>query len=704
MVECVNIEELIAAQAQIETKNDAVKLLVKLDLILNQAANAYHDDDDPIIADHEYDALVKIAKAIEQDFDLKSKALSRIGAKSTKGFKKIKHARPMLSLANGFSSEDIFDFDQYIRDFLSLGDAPVEYFAEPKIDGLSLSLRYEGGKLVHAVTRGDGEEGEDVTANALTIGDIPRSIDTSIAVVEVRGEVYMRRDDFVAFCEAEVQAGRKAAANPRNAAAGSLRQINPDITKSRPLRFMAYAWGELSEVPFVSQSTANQHLHEWGFKTDDLAKAFTGIEPLLAHYHDISTHRSEIPYDIDGVVYKVNDLMLQERMGFRATTPRWAIAHKLPAETAFTRLLAIDIQVGRTGALSPVARLEPVTVGGVVVSNATLHNADYIEGRDSNGKPIREGRDIREGDLVEIYRAGDVIPKIKDVVIGERDKDSLPYRFPTHCPQCGSVAIRDVGEAVHRCTGGLICPAQAIEGLKHFVSRDAFDIDGLGSKQVELFFSLGWIKTPVDIFTLSKRAERIKALEGFGELSVQKLIDAIENARKMPLDRVLFGLGIRHIGQGAARDIARHFNTWENFVTSIDMGAQELALIDGIGTVMVNSLVEKFQDPAQRAVIDELVAQLDIERVEAPTQVQSPFTAKTLVFTGNLTSMSRAEAKVRAENMGAKVSSAVSAKTDFLIAGPGAGSKAKKAAELGVIVLNEEDFLRVLEGGEIVAT
>ena len=698
----MNLSKLTTFDVRTATNENLKTYVSELDQFLSDASQKYHDDDAPIVDDGTYDLLIAKARYIQSNFsNFGFKSLKQVGAKSSKGFGKIKHSRPMLSLANGFTQEDITDFDRYIRDFLSLGDRPVSYFVEPKIDGLSLSLRYEDGNLVSAATRGDGSVGEDVLSNAQTISDIPAKIDTDIAVVEIRGEVYMRRDDFAVFNAGEENAGRKVAANPRNAAAGSLRQINPEVTKSRPLKFMAYAWGEISDIPFETQANASKQLKSWGFKTDDLAKACESIVEVLAQYHYISTHRADIAYDIDGVVYKVDELALQDRLGFRSTTPRWAIAHKLPSESAFTRLKDIEIQIGRTGALSPVARLEPVTVGGVVVSNATLHNADYIAGRDSKGQPIREGRDIRVGDLVEIYRAGDVIPKIKDVVLTERPADARPYLFPKNCPACGSPVERPEGEAVHRCTGGMVCMVQRLEGLKHFISRDAMNIDGLGAKQIEQFFSWGWVNQFRDIFDLSAYREELSQKEGFGTLSVDKMMSSIEAAKRVDFDRFLFGLGIRHIGAGSARDIAKQFGTWDHFrsVMNADDCEAQLTQIDGIGSSIVASLIDVFSNLSKYVEIDLLAKKLDIQEMIVSRHQKSAFTDKTVVFTGNLEGMSRAEAKARSEAIGAKVASSVSTKTDYLIAGPGAGSKAKKAEALGVIVLDESQFVKVLEGG-----
>ncbi len=561
---------------------------------------------------------------------------------------------------------------------------------------------------MQAATRGDGEVGEDVTANARTIADIPQVVTGAPRVMEVRGEVYMSHADFAALNARAAATGDKTFANPRNAAAGSLRQLDATITASRPLRFFAYAWGQLSQPLAATQFDAIARLRDMGFPTNPLTRLCASPRDLLAHYRAIEAQRATLGYDIDGVVYKVNDLALQARLGFRSATPRWAIAHKFPAELAWTRLESIDIQVGRTGALSPVARLSPVTVGGVVVSNATLHNEDYIAGRDARGNPIREGRDIRVGDWVQVYRAGDVIPKIADVDPSRRPDGSLPFVFPHSCPECGSPAHRAEGDAVRRCTGGLTCPAQAIERLKHFVSRGAFDIEGLGARQIEMFYNDPDlpVKTPADIFTLPARdaanpLKKLKNREGYGDISVAKLFAAIAARRVIPLDRLIFGLGIRHAGEAAAGLLARHFGTWQAFETTVTDAAPgspawaELTAIDGVGATLAASLAEAFQNPAERAAIDALVALLDVQPV-APAAANSPVAGKTLVFTGTLERMTRAEAKARAEALGAKVAGSVSAKTDLLIAGPGAGSKAKEAARLGIRVIDEEAWLSLI--------
>lgn len=699
----IAVEDLNAAQAEQE--------LARLADALAAANQAYHGADAPKISDAEYDRLRQRNHAIEERFPKLKRADSpseQVGATPAEGFGKVQHSVPMLSLGNAFSTEDVEEFDRRIRKYLGLGDGDkLSYTAEPKIDGLSLSLRYEGGKLVRAATRGDGRTGEDVTANARTIDDVPTTLKGAPEVLEIRGEVYMSHADFAALNKRQEEAGAKTFANPRNAAAGSLRQLDSRITRSRPLKFFAYTWGALSEPLADTQKGALDRMEELGFSTNPLTALCTGPSELIAHYEKIEAQRATLGYDIDGVVYKVNDLALQERLGFRSTTPRWATAHKFPAELAWTRLEAIDIQVGRTGALSPVARLAPVTVGGVVVSNATLHNEDYIAGLDSRGEPIREGRDIRIGDWVQVYRAGDVIPKIADVDLARRPADAQPYVFPTVCPECGSDAVREPGDAVRRCTGGLICPAQAVEKLKHLVSRAAFDIDGLGAKQVEQFYLDGWIAEPADIFTLKERygagAESLQNRDGWGAKSADNLFAAIEDARRVPLARLIFALGIRHVGEVASNLLAVHYGTFEALekalVAAQDLSGpawEDLIGIDGVGVVMAGSLVATFAQEAERASIDRLLAQLDVQPAKRPETQDSPVAGKTVVFTGTLEKMTRAEAKARAERLGAKVSGSVSARTDLLVAGPGAGSKAAKAAELGVETLDEDGWLALI--------
>ncbi|MCX8509954.1 MAG: NAD-dependent DNA ligase LigA, partial [Rhodobacteraceae bacterium] len=566
-----------------------------------------------------------------------------------------------------------------------------------------------GGGLVQAAPRGDGEVGENVTENARTIADIPQRLTGAPDVLEVRGEVYMSHADFATLNARQAAAGEKIFANPRNAAAGSLRQLDAAITAARPLRFFAYSWGEMSAPLADSQMGAVGRLRSLGFQTNPHTRLCHSTAELLATYRAIEQDRARLGYDIDGVVYKVDDLALQARLGFRSTTPRWAIAHKFPAELAWTRLLGIDIQVGRTGALSPVARLAPVTVGGVVVSNATLHNEDYIAGRDAKGNLIRDGKDIRPGDWVQVYRAGDVIPKIADLDLSQRPEGTEAYVFPHLCPECGSDAVREEGDAVRRCSGGLICPAQAVEKLKHFVSRGAFDIEGLGTKQIEMFFADDQlpVREPADIFTLATRDSanitKLKNRDGFGEKSVAYLFQAIEERRKIPLNRLIFALGIRHVGESAANLLARNYASWAAFeaaMTEATIGEgpdwAALTAIDGVGDVLAASVVNGFHQAAERASIDRLVAHLQIEDVAAPQAEGSPVAGKTVVFTGTLEKMTRAEAKARAEALGAKVAGSVSARTDLLVAGPGAGAKAKEAVKLGIETIDEETWLRLI--------
>lgn len=699
-----DVEKLTEAEARVE--------LARLAQAIAEANRAYHTLDAPEISDADFDALKRRNAAIEARFPALKRPDSPsdlVGATVADGFGKVAHAVPMLSLENAFDDSDVADFVDRVRSFLG-HTGPLAFTAEPKIDGLSLSLRYERGVLVQAATRGDGAVGENVTENARTIADIPQLLPDAPDLVEVRGEVYMSHADFAALNARQAANGDKVFANPRNAAAGSLRQLDAGITAARPLRFFAYAWGALSAPLSDSQFGAIRRLQAMGFQTNPLTVLADSPEALLSHYRNIEAQRASLGYDIDGVVYKVDDLALQARLGFRSSTPRWAIAHKFPAELAWTRLEGIDIQVGRTGALSPVARLQPVTVGGVVVSNATLHNEDYIAGRDAKGNLIRGGKDIRVGDWVQVYRAGDVIPKINDIDLAQRPESAVPFVFPRLCPECGSQAHRAEGDAVRRCTGGLICPAQAIERLKHFVSRGAFDIEGLGARQIEMFFKDGLlpIRTPADIFTLAARnAANLAKLEnrdGYGKTSVTKLFAAIEAKRRIPLDRLIFALGIRHAGEAAAGLLARHYGTWAAFeaaVTAARPGTPdwaELTAIDGVGSVLATSLTEAFQNEAERAAIDALVAQLDPQPVEKP-KGDSALAGKTVVFTGTLERMTRAEAKARAEALGAKVAGSVSAKTDFLVAGPGAGSKAKEAERLGVTTLTEDEWLNLAGAG-----
>ncbi len=847
--------------------------LARLALEIAEANLDYHRLDAPLISDAGYDALKRRNAAIEARFPALKRGDSpsdQIGGALRSGFGKVTHRVRMLSLENAFADQDVLDFEDRIRKFLG-EEGPIAFTAEPKIDGLSLSLRYEGGHLVQATTRGDGETGENVTANALTIADIPRQVTEAPQVLEVRGEVYMSHADFAALNERQAQAGEKTFANPRNAAAGSLRQLDAWVTAARPLRFFAYAWGELSEPLASTQKAAIDRLAAMNFPVNPLTAICRTPADLLAQYRMIESQRATLGYDIDGVVYKVNDLALQARLGFRSTTPRWAIAHKFAAELAWTRLLAIDIQVGRTGALSPVARLHPVTVGGVVVSNATLHNEDYIAGRDAKHRPIRDGRDIRIGDWVQVFRAGDVIPKIADVDLSQRPAGAEPYIFPDACPECASPAHRGEGDSTRRCTGGLICPAQAVERLKHFVARAAFDIEGLGAKQIEMFFNDTDlpVKTPADIFTLAARdannpLKKLKNRDGFGEKSVTNLFAAIEAKRRIRLDRFIVSLGIPDVGKTKSRDLAKHHVSWaaleqtlhkvanariqkttetwasfdfnnpnweevisiarevrfrelnfwnkiyyfdgiaghgllksirthisslteaqarevsgrvfseiskpdtrypdrkskmldglgghegfanglaehvdrlryfwslfskslhfsgsldaffgqfggwstaskkmQSFVKSDDKIRKDVLPMVEVGTKTVTSIIDFFANPKNSRMLGELFEQVTPESLEleqvtseslevAKVDPSNAIFGKTLVFTGKLEKMTRFEAEARAEALGAKVAGSVSAKTDLVIAGPGAGSKAKAAAALGIPIIDEDAWL-----------
>ncbi|MEL6277317.1 MAG: NAD-dependent DNA ligase LigA [Pseudomonadota bacterium] len=728
--------------AQVDVADlDEALARAELDRLAEEIARhdaAYHGDDAPVISDAEYDALKRRNLEIEARFPALKRADSpseKVGAAASERFVKVRHAVPMLSLGNVFDDEELADFVAGVRRFLSLDeDEVLAMTAEPKIDGLSLALRYENRELVQAATRGDGAEGEDVTRNALTIAEIPTRLPESApALIEIRGEVYMTHSDFQALNTRQAEreaAGDKSAkvfANPRNAAAGSLRQLDPAITKSRPLRFFAYAWGEAPELPAETQAGVLEAFGAWGMPVNPLTQRCETVEALLAHYRAIEAQRASLGYDIDGVVYKVDRLDWQGRLGFRSRTPRWATAHKFPAEQATTVLEAIDIQVGRTGSLTPVARLRPVTVGGVVVSNATLHNEDYIRGIGNDGQVIRadaEGApiDIRPGDTVTVQRAGDVIPQIVAVDLALRPVEAEAYVFPLKCPVCGSHAVREEGEAVRRCTGGLICDAQIVERLKHFVSRNAFDIEGLGAKQVEAFHADGWVSQPADIFYLRERygggLQQLKNREGWGEKSADNLFAAIDEKRAIPLERLIYALGIRHVGETSGRLLARRYGSWDAFEAAMKLarapaskedakenaGApeieawNELLNIDGVGAVMAAAVVEFFAEPRNLESLERLTDQLDIVDAEQPQTTDSPVAGKTVVFTGSLEQMSRAEAKARAEALGAKVSGSVSAKTDLVVAGPGAGSKLKKAEELGVEVKTEDEWLALIGG------
>ena len=687
------------------------------------AANeAYHSDSAPIMDDATFDAKFRRLTALESAFpELKgAEALSdKVGAKPSGKFAKIRHRVPMLSLNNAFADEDIADFVTRVRTFLGRkDDQPIAFTAEPKIDGLSLSLRYEKGELVSAATRGDGEEGEDVTANARTISEIPHLLKGKDVpdIAEVRGEIYLGHADFAAINQRQREKEEREFANPRNAAAGSLRQLDVSITASRPLRFFAYAWGEMPVLPATTQFGVVEAFARWGFRTNPLMVRCESVEAMLERYRLIESQRASLGYDIDGVVYKVDDLALQARLGFVARAPRWAIAHKFPAELATTVLEAIDIQVGRTGALSPVARLKPVTVGGVVVTNATLHNEDYIRGFDSKGLPIRDGSDIRIGDTVTVKRAGDVIPRVEAVDLAKRPADAQPYVFPTTCPVCGSDAVREHNprsgkeDAVRRCTGGLICEAQAVERLKHFVSRDALDIDGLGDKQIEFFHADPDlpVKEPADIFTLAERdaanLKKLKDKEGFGATSTKKLFEAIEARRKPPLNRFIFGLGIRHIGETNARLLARHYGSFEALqaacLAAENPESEERAAldaIDGVGPTVVEALLQFFAEEHNQQMLARLLAQVEPQPLEAVAS-SSPVAGQIVVFTGALERMTRDEAKAMAERLGAKVAGSVSSKTNLLVAGPGAGSKLKDAAKHGVKVIDEAGWFELVGG------
>ena len=685
---------------------DELKLLSKR---IKKANREYYTNDAPKISDAKYDELKKRNSELENLFPhlkLKHSVSNDVGGPLLSGFSKITHKVPMLSLGNAFSEKDINDFDERTRKFLSLDqNETVLYAAEPKIDGLSLSLMYENGELVYGATRGDGEVGENVTNNAHVIPSIPQFLEGAPETLEVRGEIYMDHSDFGILNELQLESGLKVFSNPRNAAAGSLRQLDPSITKERPLKFMAYAWG-LSSTPLgASHYDSVKYLERLGFEVNPLTKVCHTVEQLIGHYKNIERSRSSLGYDIDGVVYKINDLKYQERLGFRSTTPRWAIAHKFAAELAWTRLQAIEIQVGRTGAMSPVARLSPVTVGGVVVSNATLHNEDYISGLDSKGKNLRSGGDIRIGDLVQVYRAGDVIPKIAEIDVSNREKGSLPYIFPLKCPSCGSITKREVGDAVRRCNEFLTCPAQKMERLKHFVGRATFDIDGLGAKQVEMFFNDEElrIKEPADIFTLQERDKlnitKLRDRNGWGKKSAENLFTAIEEKREISLQKFIFAMGIRHIGEQVSGLLAKHYLSWNEFIEVVKDAAdgkitalESLTQIDGIGEVMVQSLVSTLCHPKQLQEIENVVSKLSIKSVELQTYFNSKIDGKSLVFTGTLENMSRAEAKACAEKLGAKVLGAVSSTTDILVAGIGSGSKVRKAEKLGIEIIDENKW------------
>ncbi|MEX6504796.1 NAD-dependent DNA ligase LigA [Jiella sp. M17.18] len=692
------------AQKPVEdlTENEAAEELARLAAEIAGHDRRYFQEDAPTVSDAEYDALRRRNAAIEARFPeliREDSPSARVGSEVSEKFGKIRHALPMLSLDNAFSDEDVRDFARRVRRFLKLAeDAPLAITAEPKIDGLSLSLRYEGGALVSAATRGDGTTGEDVTRNARTVTDIPNRLKGEAPdVFEVRGEVYMSHAGFAALNEHQAETGGPVYANPRNAAAGSLRQLDAGITRQRGLKFFAYAWGEASAVPGETQTEVVAALGRMGFPVNPLMARFDTIEGLIAHYHAIEEKRSSLGYDIDGVVYKVDDLALQRRLGFVSRSPRWAIAHKFPAEQATTVLHAIEIQVGRTGALTPVAKLDPVTVGGVVVQNATLHNAEEIE-----------RLDVRVGDTVKIQRAGDVIPQVLGIVPEKRPAGAEPFSFPSVCPcELKTEVVREetasgAQSVVRRCTGEFACPFQRREHLKLFVSRKAFDIEGLGDKQIDLFYDDPdfRVRTPADIFKMRGRNEaglkKLKDKEGFGEVSARNLFDAIEARRTIALDRLIFSLGIRHVGEATAKTLARAYGTFDAFhaaamkVAEGDAeAAAEMDALEDIGEAVITAVSRFFSEEHNRKLVEELVAELDVQEAEKPAAT-SPVSGQTIVFTGSLEKMTRDEAKAMAEALGAKVAGSVSRKTDLVVAGPGAGSKLAKASELGIEVIDED--------------
>ncbi|MDX2102143.1 MAG: NAD-dependent DNA ligase LigA [Alphaproteobacteria bacterium] len=691
----IDVERLTIFEAETELKRLAAEIAAH--------DRAYHEQDAPTVSDAAYDRLRLRNERIEKRFPSLVQADSpsrRVGAAPASGFAKHSHRAPMLSLGNAFEEEDVEAFATSIRTFLERDFAvanppPLTMVAEPKIDGLSISLTYENGRFTRGATRGDGSVGEDVTANLMTLPDaeLPRRLADAPELLEVRGEIYMTRTDFLALNDQLQAAGEKPLANPRNGAAGALRQLDPDVTRRRPLRLFAYALGHSSSPIADTQWGILQRLAAWGFPATGLARRCDDVADLLAQYRRIGDARADLPYEIDGVVYKVDRLDWQERLGFVARSPRWAIAHKFPAEQARTRLRAITIQVGRTGALTPVAELEPIGVGGVLVQRATLHNEDEIA-----------RKDIRVGDLVIVQRAGDVIPQIVASLPEHRPEGTEPFAFPTHCPVCGSAATRDADEAVRRCSGGLVCSAQTVERLKHMVSRDAFDIDGLGQQSIEAFFADGLLKTPADLYRLTPTD--LTGREGWADLSIRNLMAAIDARRELPLDRFLFGLGIRRIGEANAKLLARHYGDWDSLVSAMTAAAdpasparQELVAINRIGPNIAADLVAFFIEPHNQAVLAALVAAVRVLPVAAPVAAASAITGKTVVFTGELTAMGRREAKARAEALGAKVAGSVSAKTDIVIVGSDAGSKAVKARELGLTIWDESQWLQVAQAG-----
>jgi len=702
-----DVADLTKAQAKVEHK--------RLALELEGHDRRYYQEDAPSVSDAEYDALRRRFNAIEKrfpEFVTSESPSQKIGAAPSGRFRKVRHAVPMLSLDNAFAEADVRDFVGRIARFLKLADDRIDFSAEPKIDGLSMSLRYEHGELVTAATRGDGAEGEDVTANIRTLEDVPEKLKGRNVpeICEVRGEVYMTKKAFLALNERQKAAGDTIFANPRNSAAGSLRQKDPSITASRPLGFFAYAWGEMSDMPEATQSGMIKWFERCGFKTNPLTKLCHSIDELIAFHRRIEEQRAELDYDIDGVVYKVDRIDWQERLGFVSRTPRWAIAHKFPAERAMTVLRDIEIQVGRTGSFTPVGKLEPVGVGGVIVQNVTLHNEDYIKGIGNKGEVLREGRDIRIGDTVIVQRAGDVIPQVVDVVIDKRPKNAREFHFPKKCPcPLHTDVVREetaTGEegSRARCSGEFACPYQKIEHLKLFCSRRAFDIDGLGEKQIEYFFEQGWVKEPADIFTLAARNNRIKLeeIEGYGETSVRNLFNAIEARRRISLERFIYALGMRHVGETTALALARGYGSWDAFheaclkVAKGDEDAiAEMDALDQIGDTVIESIAAYFGESHNRGIVERLTEEVTILDAERPRS-SSAISGKTVVFTGSLEKMTRDEAKAMAERLGAKAAGSVSKKTDYLVAGPGAGSKLAEARKHGVAVLTEDEWLKMV--------
>jgi len=704
----IDTDKLSEAQAQAELKRLAGAIAAH--------DKRYYQQDAPTISDAEYDALRQRNAEIEARFpDLirKDSPSRRVGAAPVRGFAKIRHAVPMLSLDNAFAEQDVVDFVGRIRRFLKLGeDERIDFTAEPKIDGLSMSLRYEDGELVTAATRGDGAEGEDVTANIRTLRDVPHKLKGRRVptICEVRGEVYMTKRAFLKLNERQKTAGEQVFANPRNSAAGSLRQKDPTITKSRPLGFFAYGWGEMSEMPADTQSAMVKWFETCGFNTNPLTKLCHSVEQLVAFHRKIEQQRAGLDYDIDGVGYKVDRLDWQQRLGFVSRSPRWAVAHKFAAERATTILKDIEIQVGRTGALTPVGKLEPVGVGGVIVQNVTLHNEDYIKGIGGDGEMLREGRDLRIGDTVVIQRAGDVIPQVVDVLVEKRPKSAMPYHFPKQCPcPLHTDVVREetsTGEAGARtrCTGEFACPYQKIEHLKLFASRRAFDIEGLGEKQIEFFYEQGWVKEPGDIFTLAARNNKIRLQEqeGYGETSVRNLFGAIESRREIALDRFIYALGIRHVGDTTALALARGYGSWKAFhdaglaVAKSDAEAiAEMDALDQIGETVIEAVAAYFGESHNRGIVERLTKEVTILDAEKPKK-DTAIAGKTVVFTGTLEQMTRDEAKAMAERLGAKVSGSVSKKTDLVVAGPGAGSKLAEAKKHGVKVLSEDEWFKLV--------